>query len=64
MICLNGPDLSNSQSVVKEAMINLWSQSKRVNLRHGHFVRTSSNIKTWMVSKAVDTVRESRKHHS
>ena len=57
IVSINGPNVAHCQSIVKEAMSHYWGQSKKKD-RCGHFVRRSGNVKSWMVSKAVDGLRK------
>ena len=47
-VALNGPKVVHCEGVVKEAM--------RVREGGGHFIRQSQNIKSYTVSKAVDSI--------
>jgi hypothetical protein len=52
VIAINGPDIVNSEAVVKESVRVL---TKTDNI---HFVRSSSSVKPWVVSKSVDNLRK------
>ena len=54
-IAWNGEDIYHCDSVVKEALEAYLSKCKREGDREGHFIRRSSNIKSYVVSKAVDS---------
>ena len=47
-VALNGPEVVHCEGVVKEAM--------RVGEGGGHFIRRSQDIKSYTVSKAVDSI--------
>jgi hypothetical protein len=53
---LNGPNPVNCDSVVDQANKLYWGKSKLRNGANGHFIRTSQNPLSWMVSKSVDKV--------
>ena len=57
-ICINGPNPVNCDGVVKEAMKKYWRGCKLKNSSDGHFIRTSLDIRNWIVSKAVDRVNK------
>ena len=54
MVAVNGCEIFHCNSLVKEAMGKYWSNSKRREDLHGHFVRRSSNIKDYTHSEVVD----------
>lgn len=57
-LAINGPDTPHSDSLVQKAMKTYWKDSKQVQSRSdGHFIRRSENITSYVVSKAVDSVR-------
>ena len=56
MIACNGPPVQHSMSVVEGAMTRHWMKALRVKDRGGHFIRRSENVKSFLVSKAVDAV--------
>lgn len=62
IIAINGPAVQHSESVVKESMVKYWGGKKTV--KDGHFVRKSMNIKSYLVSKAVDSLQNSQKKNS
>ena len=41
-------------AVVREAMSSYWSAARMAGNRRGYFVRRSENIKSYIVSKAID----------
>ena len=55
MIAWNGEDIYHCDSIVKEALGSYLSDWKREGDREGHFIRRSSNVKSYLVSKAVDS---------
>ena len=57
MTTLNGPEVVHCKSLVKEAMSKYWQKSRRSADRDGHFVRKSGRIKSYIVSKAVDSIQ-------
>ena len=58
MVAINGPLLQHSQGVVSETMKAYWGQLKKESLRKGHFTRRGDNIKSWLVSSAVDAINK------
>ena len=50
-IAVNGPAVIHSDSVVRESLDKYCSQTDV------HYVRSSNNIKSWIVSKSVDNLR-------
>ena len=58
MIACNGPPVQHSMSVVEGAMTRHWMKALRVKDRGGHFIRRSENVKSFLVSKAVDAVNK------
>ena len=55
MVAWNGEDLYHCDSIVKDALQSYLSDFKRDGDKGGHFVRQSSNVKRYLVSKSVDT---------
>ena len=55
-VCINGPRPVNCDSVVTEAMREMWRNCKLKGSTEGHFVRRSSDIRSYTVSKAVNRV--------
>ena len=54
VIEINGPEVVNSDAVIRESLKEYWSFSKRRQDRlEGHFVR-SENIKSYIVLASVD----------
>lgn len=53
-IAINGPAVQHSEGIVRESMRRYWGGTK--NLKDGHFTRKSQNIKSYMVSEAVDSL--------
>ena len=50
-----GPLLQHADSVIEQALKDMYSEAKdKNNRRTGHFVRRSSNVTDIMVSKSVD----------
>jgi len=58
MVAINGPLLQHSQGVVSETMKAYWGQLKKESLRKGHFTRRGGNVKSWLVSNAVDALNK------
>lgn len=56
MIAVNGPTVAHCDSVVDEAIDLYWSKAKRVGERGGHWIRKSDNIRSFITSKAVDSL--------
>ena len=56
MVAINGPSVVHCDKVVKEAISSYFSKSKREGDKDGHFVRRSENVKSYHVSKAVDSL--------
>jgi hypothetical protein len=56
MIAINGPDLQHADNLILEAMQGYWRRAKSEKSWNGHFIRRSRDIKTWFVSKAVDSL--------
>ena len=52
-ITINGPEVVHSESVVRESL-RLFASQEDI-----HFIRKSKNIKSWIVSKSVDGLRNS-----
>ena len=53
MIAVNGPEVVHSESVVRESL------SQWLNEEDVHFIRKSKNVKSWLVSKSIDNLRNS-----
>ena len=56
MISENGPQVQHSQTVVEESMKLYWSKLSTSNLKQGHFTRRSEKVKSYFVSKSVDSL--------
>lgn len=56
-IAINGPKLQHCEKVVEEAMVAYWGRMRRASLQQGHFTRRSSHIKSYCISKTVDSLR-------
>ena len=54
MIAINGPTVVNCDSVVAESLDSYWAAAKREG--GGHFIRRSENVKSYVVSQAVDNL--------
>jgi hypothetical protein len=54
MIAINGPTVVNCDSVVAESLDSYSAAARRAG--GGGFIRRSENMKSYMVSKAVDTL--------
>ena len=55
MIAVNGPLIQHSEGVVDESMKVYWSQFKN-SLKNGHFTRKSGHIKSYTISKTIDSL--------
>ena len=55
IVAWNGEDTFHCDPVVKEALETYWGSCKTLSNRDGHFVRRSEHIKSYMVSKTVDS---------
>ena len=53
---MNGVDVVHSDGLVLEAQNLYWSKAKMAGNRAGHYVRTSMDVRSYMVSKSVDAV--------
>lgn len=53
MVACNGPPVQHCLAVVQEAMRDYWQKHKE-----WHFIRRSEDIKSYMVSKSVDSLRK------
>ena len=53
-VAVNGPKVQHADSLIRRSLRLMFSQSKSLGDRDGHFVRRSENVKDYMVSKAVD----------
>ena len=51
MVAWNGENIYHCDSVVNEALDSYLSKCKREGDKDGHFIRRSSNIKSFVVSK-------------
>ena len=56
MISVNGPQVQHSQTVVEESMKLYWSKLQSSSLKQGHFTRRSDKVKSYFVSKSVDSL--------
>ena len=54
MIAINGPTVVHCDSVVAEALDSYWAAARREG--GGHFIRRSEDVRSYRVSKAVDTL--------
>jgi hypothetical protein len=63
MVAVNGPKCVYSAPVVEEALSLYWSGAKRDSQKQGHFFRTWSRKKEYVVSKVVDglSAREAKR---
>ena len=52
-----GPELVNCDSIVQESLLNYFKDYQSVSDRSSHFVRRSQNVKSYTVSKSVDSLR-------
>ena len=55
MVAWSGEDTFHCDSVVKEALETYWGSCKTLSNRDGHIVRRSDHIKSYLVSKTVDS---------
>ena len=53
-VAVNGPLLQHADSLLKEALKNMYKDTKDVRNRGGRFVRRNENIADYTVSKSVD----------
>ena len=53
MVAINGPALQHCDAIIKESMVAYWSRKK---FQQGHFTRRSDNVKSYLVSKSVDSL--------
>ena len=60
MIAINGPQVVHCDVILKEALRAFWSKSKDDQNREGHWIRRGQNIKSYMVSKTVDSLVNKR----
>ena len=56
MVAINGFDTLHCDNVVKEGLGMFFSRAKREGDRLGHFIRRSQNVKSYHVSRAVDSL--------
>ena len=56
MVALNGPAEVHCDSIVDEALASFWRKQKVAGNRDGHWIRRSTNIKSYFVSGAVDSI--------
>ena len=56
MIAVNGPLVQHSQEVVKESMKKYWGNMKIESLKSGHFTKRSNNVKSFCISKTLDSL--------
>jgi hypothetical protein len=63
MVAVNGSECVYSAPVVEEALSLYWSGAKRDSQKQGHFFRTWSRKKEYVVSKVVDglSAREAKR---
>ena len=55
-VFINGPNPVNCDDLVEETMKYMWKNCKISNSSEGHYIRRSSDIRSYTVSKAVDKV--------
>ena len=53
-VAINGPNPVNCDNLIEEALKEYFKDCKMKNSSNGHFIRRSSNIKSYCVSKSVD----------
>ena len=56
MVALNGPAEVHCNSIVEEVLTSFWRKQKVAGNREGHWIQRSSNIKSYFVSGAVDSI--------
>jgi hypothetical protein len=56
MVAINGPLEVHSNPVVQEALGIYWKKQKMMGNRGGHLVRRSSDIRSNVISEAVDSM--------
>ena len=56
IIAVNGPLVQHSQEIVKESMRKYWGNMKFESLKSGHFTRKCSSVKSYSVSKTIDSL--------
>ena len=57
MIACNGPPVHHSKGVVRDSMKRYWMKSKNAEDLDGHFIRRSEDMRTYLVSKSIDSLR-------
>ena len=55
-VSINGPNPVNCDDLVEETLKEYFRDSKRKSSSQGHFIRRSSDIRSYSVSKAVDRI--------
>ena len=55
-VAVNGPLVQHADSLIKEALKDMFKDAKDVNNRNEHFVRRTQNIADYSVSKSVDSI--------
>ena len=55
-VAVNGPLVQHADSLIKEALKDMFKDAKDVKNRNGHFVRRTQNIADYSVSKSVDSI--------
>ena len=56
VISINGPDTTHCDIIVKDGLSLFNSQYRRAGMESGHFIRKSENIKSFVVSQAIDHI--------
>ena len=56
MVAVNGPLIQHSQQMVDRSMKSYWGRLKKESLHNGHFTRHGSKVKSYTISKTVDTL--------
>ena len=56
MVAINGPAVVHCDAIVEEAMKTYWSQAKKVEDQGGHWIRRDKDIRSYTVSKSVDSL--------
>ena len=59
-IAINGPEVVHCDTVVREGLKAYWAKARRAGVGDGHWIRRSDKIKSYTVSKAVDTLTKKK----
>ena len=55
-LAVNGPLLQHADPLIREAIKDMFKNTKDINNRGSHFVRRNQNIKDYVVSQSVDSL--------